>query len=330
MKESASFSLLCQCLRGLRETKTRSALESKAHKEQTLDWNPVIRLADIHYILPLMFHQLKKNNALTILPEDLQHLLTEVYTFNCQRNDLIYDEINRIASLVNQAGIEPVFIKGSAGLLMNLYDNRGLRMMGDVDLLVYKTDIPTCTKLMQSDGYSPIEGLYMPDADDHYHGFPLVHDRHNIRFEIHERLADDPILDTQAIIEDSVKVQLEEGVVRVPSKTHFIIHNILHHQVFDNGIAGENILLYQLLDLYTIRETFEQQLDWKTIGAFFIKHSHQKAFCFPLDMLKKYFHQRYPKNISFSLRYSIRFRQNRNRFNKLFNRCQSLRPQQVA
>ncbi len=231
---------------------------------------------------------------------------------------LIYNEINSIAALLKPADIEPIFIKGSAALLMGLYEKPGLRIMSDVDFLVSKKDMSTCTELMQSVGYYPMEGLWLPE--DCYHGFPLVHDSHSIRFEIHDRLADKPILESDAIIADSVQIQMESGVVRIPSKEHFTMNNILHHQVFDRGIENENLLLYQLLDLYTMRQKFDSQLNWKSIGAFFTSHSHQNAFCFSIDMLRKYFNQRLPKKMPASLQFHIHYRQSKNRYNKLIHR----------
>lgn len=320
MKESLSFSILCHCLQEGNGKKNHSVQVGKLAEKFQLDWSDILRLGDSHYVLPLLYHQLKNKNALKLLPQDAQEVLTQVYELNCRRNDIIYNEILNIVSLLHPAGIEPVLLKGSAGLFMGLYGERGLRLMGDVDFLVSKKNSLKCRELMQSAGYSPIEGLYLPDADEHHHGFPLVHEDHSIRFEIHERLADNPFLDSRSMIGDSQAIQVEGGILRIPSKTHFVINNILHHQVFDQGLENENILLYQLVDLYMIRDKFESQLDWNTIGAFFLRHSLEDAFCFTIDMLQNYFDQQLPKKIPWSLLCRIYYRQNKNRYNRLIHR----------
>jgi len=326
MRESLIFSFLCQCLQQF-DKKRHLSQQHKAIQNLKPDWYQVTSLADTHYVLPSLYYQLQEKRLLQFLPEDIQISIADIYTLNRSRNDRIRREIHRIAGLLNPAGIEPVFIKGSAAMLMDLYDEPGLRIMGDVDLLLRKNEILTCTELMRSVGYAPIEGLYLPDADGHYHGFPLVHDNHSIRFEIHERLANDPVLESESIINDSVQIQIKDRVVRIPSKEHFAINNILHHQVYDGGMENEELLLYQLLDLYTIREKYERQLDWKAVGAFFTDHSLQEPFCFSMDMLKKYFNQRIPGKIPFSLNCRIRYRQNRNRFQKLIQQLKFIQPE---
>lgn len=297
MKETASFSLLCQCLQNPGSPEEKLTSTQKTLQRLQPDWYAVARLADLNFVSPILYHQLKQKKLLRMLPEDLQVLLAEIYELNRQRNNLIYSEINHIASLLNPAGIEPVFLKGCAALLMQLYDDRCLRVMNDVDFLVKKKELPICVELMQSAGYYPMEGVNLPD--DFYHHQPLVHDNHSIRFEIHERLDHDPLLDSKAIITESVVMKIESGIVRVLEKTHFTVHNILHHQVFNRGLWTDMVPLYQLYDLYAIREKYDRELDWKWIGTFYKDHSLPDAYFCSLGLLRKYFNQAPPAEIRF-------------------------------
>ncbi len=299
MKKCDSLSLLCQYLQNLDSRQEDSAPTPKVRQKLQPDWHAVARLADQHFVLPLLYQQLVRKRILQLLPEDLQTLLAEIYKLNRLRNDLIYNQINRIAFLFNSAGIEPIFLKGSAALLMELYDDPGLRVMNDVDFLVDKKDLPTCVELMQSMGYYPMEGLKLPE--DFYHHPPLVHNSHSIRFEIHERLHTDSVLDSEAIITESVMIKMPDGIVRVPKNTHFTIHNILHHQVFDKNSLNEETPLYQLYDLYMMRERHDRHLDWRSICCFFTNHSLQDPYYYSLDLLRKYFKQRPPEKIRLSV-----------------------------
>lgn len=297
MKESASFSLLCQCLQNSGNQRGSLTRTQKTLQKLQPDWYEVARLADLHFVSPLLYHQLEQKKLLRLLPEDLQVLLTEIYELNRQRNNLIYSEINHMASLLNPAGIEPIFLKGCAALLMELYDSRCLRVMNDVDFLVEKKELPICVELMQSAGYYPMKEVNLPT--NFYHHTPLVHDNHSIRFEIHERLDHDPLLDSKAIITESVVIKVEDGVVRVPEKKHFAVHNILHHHVFNRGLWTGIVPLYQLYDLYAIREKYDRELDWKWVGGFFKDHSLPDAYSCSLGLLRKYFNQSPPAGIHF-------------------------------
>ncbi len=294
MKTNRSFSLLCRCLQTTENEKMNTFLTDQIGQP---DWYAVARVADSHFVTPLLYHRLFQKGLLAFLPEDLQLLLAEVHRLNRLRNNLIYNEINRIANLVNPVGIEPIFLKGSAALLMGLYEDRGLRVMNDVDFLVSKKDLLTCMGLMRSVGYRSMDGVNLPV--DFYHQNPLVHDRHSIRFEIHDRLDQSGTLESQEIIAESVVIQLPDGVIRVPSVTHFTIHNILHSQVSDNGLIKGRVPLYQLYDLFTVRERYTEALVWESAKCFFTRNSLQNAFYFSLGMLRKYFKLSPPTGIRF-------------------------------
>lgn len=297
MNPIISFDFLCGCLQHSDIDGDGSAWNTKRFKKTQLDWQRILRLADGHFVLPLLYHHLQQKGILASLPEDLQELLAEIHHLNTLRNTLILEEINRLAPLFNSEGIEPVFVKGSAALLMELYENRGLRVMNDVDFLVSREQRPICIKLMQSVGYSFMEGVRLPK--DFHHDFPLIHDGHSIRFEIHDRLNRKPILDSTIIRRDSEAIDLPKGRVRVPAKTHFAIHNILHHQVFDHGFFEEKMPLYQIYDLYILRENHDAMLDWRAIGDLFTVHYLQDAYHSTLWFLQKLFHQMPPSEVNY-------------------------------
>lgn len=294
MKMKVSFAVLCRCLQNADRD---SPCVCASVPEKRVDWYEVARVADANFVTPLLYHRLVQKDLLALLPEDLQALLAEIHKLNRQRNELVYSEINSIANLLNPAGIEPIFIKGSAALLMDLYDNRGLRVMNDVDFLVDQKDLATCMELMRSVGFHAMDGVNIPA--DFYHQKPLVHARHSIRFEVHVRLSHQSVLASEAIIADSTEIRMPAGIVRVPSTMHFTIHNILHHQVFDHGLLKGRVPLYQLYDLYTIRERWSSEIDWQVICDFFTGHSLPAAYYCSIGMLRGSFDQQPPAGLRF-------------------------------
>lgn len=92
MKDILSFSLLCRLLKypeGDRD-------ESIRNIQKKVNWYSVVKIADAHFIIPLLYYRLAQKNLLAFLPEELQILLTEIHRLNSQRNELIYREINHI------------------------------------------------------------------------------------------------------------------------------------------------------------------------------------------------------------------------------------------
>ncbi len=292
MKKNDSFSLLCRCI----QPGTGAELEVIAGNSE-INWHGLMQAADRHFASTLLYYQLQKKRILHLLPEELKSLLEQIFSLNQQRNRLILSEVNHIASLLNSVGIEPLFLKGCAGLIMEIYDDVGLRIMNDVDFMVDEKELSACVQAMEADGYYPMEEVNL--AEDFYHLNPLIHDNHNIRFEIHKRLdlEYNPQLDSDTILAQSIVKKVKGGVVRVPEKSHFIIHNLLHHQLFNRGLFEENVPLYQLYDLYALREKDEQELDWKLIERFFKEAQFPDALYYPLGLLDKYYRQPPPAAI---------------------------------
>jgi hypothetical protein len=279
-----------------RDSRTAELRQQLEHNE--LDWQAIMPLADQNFATTILFWQLQQKELLPLLPEELQQLLGQLFELNSERNRIILDEVNTLAKLLNPADIEPIFLKGSAALLMGIYPAAGMRIMNDVDLLVPEQDLTTCVELMESVGYYPMEEVNL--SENFYHLNPLVHAKHNIRFEIHKQLdlAYNPQVDTRDIIAESMPVKVEDGVVRIPNKTHFTLHNILHHQVFNKGLFTEDVPIYQLYDLYAIREKYDSEIDWLLITAFFKEHAFPDALSYPLGLLRKNFSQPAPSGVS--------------------------------
>lgn len=299
MKTDSPSCVLLRCLRYPEKEKSQEIGLGKYLARNEPDWQAIVEYADKHFVIPLLYYNLQQRGFLWYLPEELANLIREIYHLNVLRNDRIRKEIIRLIPLFNSADIEPIFLKGSAALLMNLYGDNGLRAMNDVDFLVSREQRTVCVKLMKSKGYREMEGVNI--SEDFYHEKPLVHEDHSIRFEIHDRLHSKiEALGSTDIIQRSHVCQLEgEGRVRVPDYNHFAVHNILHHQVFDDGYFQENVPLYQLCDLYMLREKYDQFLDWKRIGERFALHSLQDHYHQTFHEIKRCFNQSPPEEIGF-------------------------------
>ncbi len=297
-KKNTPFLQLCRCLTNGSPRDAQTKQLRREMENGKFEWLAIMPLADKNFATTILFRQLQQKELLSLLPEELQQLLAQLFELNKERNRVILDEVDILAELLNPAGIEPVFLKGSAALLMEIHAAPAMRIMNDVDLLVPKKDLATCVELMESIGYYPMEEVHL--SDNFYHLNPLVHKRHSIRFEIHKQLdmKFNPQVDTRDIIADSVPVQVKGGIFRVPTKTHFILPNILHHQLFNRGLFTENVPIYQIYDLYTAREKFESEIDWPLIVDFFKKHAFPDALYYPLGLLRENFMQPAPAAVS--------------------------------
>ena len=103
-------------------------------------------------------------------------------------------ETVRLARLFEAAGIRLLALKGSL-LALRLYGDVALRASGDIDLLVAPDDVPAAVTLLETAGYGnrqpqiPLTGHRWKVFARHRHELKMV--RHNLKVEVHWRLAPD-------------------------------------------------------------------------------------------------------------------------------------------
>lgn len=76
-------------------------------------------------------------------PED-RAVLRTAYELNQVRNTQISAQILQIARQLNSIGVRPMFIKGTAHLVSDLWPMPGSRMLRDVDVLVAEDEVDHC------------------------------------------------------------------------------------------------------------------------------------------------------------------------------------------
>ena len=253
------------------------------------DWHALAKLADRHYLTPLLYHHVYRHGLLPALPPDLLTLLTEIHRQSTLRNQRILEELDRLTALWNSAGVAPVLLKGAAALVVGLYLEPGLRVMNDVDLLAAPDEIEACRAVMAEAGYRPMDLLRMRPW--HIHEMPLVHDGHNIRFELHRRPTKGGVLTAKAVRSAARRVQIAGGVALVPSVEHFALYNILHHQIQHKGLWSGQVWLYQLYDLYLITQGRAGTVDWAWLEARCSGGARRLAYHHAFHLLHRYFGQ---------------------------------------
>jgi len=200
------------------------------------DWEAILTTASAGLILPHIYVSLRTKKVLDFLEEDFVAYLHEIYILNKERNeDLVY-QAQHIAKLLQEEGIEFVFLKGTALLISDYYSDIGSRMVGDIDLLVNEQDQERTDALFRKAGYFnniAKTSIGKLDLADHRHLSRLVHSDYIGAVEIHKRVIDQSIeaLDPIVIIRD----REEFKGMPTPSLTHLSLHNIYNWQLNDSG-----------------------------------------------------------------------------------------------
>jgi len=120
-----------------------------------LDWNYIIDCSIKQGISPLFYWNLKKISNGKDVPSEVMKSLEKMYYSNLARNMLLYDELSKILTAFQKAGIDTIVLKG-AFLAEEIYKNIGLRPMSDIDLLIKEKDLQKVKRELTELKYSTI------------------------------------------------------------------------------------------------------------------------------------------------------------------------------
>ncbi len=201
-------------------------------------------------------------------PEKWIEPLTDSYYTTFAYNTLLFRSLWLILATLYLEKIPVVLLKG-ASLATQVYENIGLRPMGDLDLLFERQDIPTAARVLQQQGLTPVvmEDEATPDNLNIY-AQPFTGMNSPVAVEMHwdlfgrETHRYEP--DLAWFIAQTEPFQppqsepVQMGDVRLPSDSLNFIY-LSAHAVLKHRGSGEHLLWY--VDLYRLAS--RGNLDWE-------------------------------------------------------------------
>jgi hypothetical protein len=234
-------------------------------------WEHVVWVSTGQLVFPALYLQLKRAGLLEEVPSDLVEYMEEFTNRNRERNRNIINQAIEISGVLKGQGIAPIFLKGTANLLANLYEDIGERMMGDIDVLIDERMIPQVIEVLQANGYYLPEGSDQDFYPNHLHFPPLVKDGMGAAVEVHRWAVRKPyhkVFHFSLIDGAKKKIPLVAGAF-VMSDTHKILHNMLVVQMNDKGYRRGQIYLRQMYDLLLLSEKLDPLKVASDFGRYF-------------------------------------------------------------
>lgn len=219
-----------------------------------IDWQRFVALCSNHVILPAIYLKFQSHGIIDFLPLELAEFLKEIYDLNRSRNDQILEQLKEITEVLNKSDIHPVFLKGAAHLLDDLYSDIGERILGDIDILVPEKDYLPSVKLLENDGYSCFkDSIKYFNVENLKHYPALSKPGYPTHLEIHRLLIDENYRWFNPSITDKEKktVNTLKGCF-VLSDRHQIIHNFVHAQLHHGGHINGIVSFRDIYDLYLL------------------------------------------------------------------------------
>lgn len=261
-----TLELLCQCISPVQNTET---ILSEIHSSE-VDWEPIIFCSGEHLVTPALWFHLNKKGILPALDSDLQEYLKLVYDLNLSRNHKILNQLGSLLPDFNAEGIEPFLLKGIASLVSDLYESLGIRVLGDIDILIPEEKLSIANDIMLQQGYSFTPSIHhqgvTTEPFKHLPGF--IHKDQPVSVEIHRypvALKHRAWVSQQSAWDKCSPIYLKTGVVRLPSPEFRVLHNFCHCQLNDRGYLKGYINARQLLEWVKLRECYDDKIDWVSI-----------------------------------------------------------------
>lgn len=243
----------------------------KLLQNNKIKWERVLYMANLHYCAPLWFSSLKKNGLLPSLPPDLQIYLEHLHQANLERQEYFHQALKEILVKTHDKGVPIIALKGAATFCDDLYNDKGARMMGDIDLLVKSQHIKLIKKILRQLGYEeqadcfgkPI-GLLSRQA----HHLPrYLKPGTPVAVEIHFQTAHqgqaDRVLTTEMSWANK-ELKTWEGLYPfILMPTYRLLHNTVHTLLPNRAYTSSIFPLNQLVEFAYIVHRYHSSIDWR-------------------------------------------------------------------
>lgn len=226
-----------------------------------LHWDQLVELAKYHRVGGLLYERLSPfrqdvpEAAFAWLRSERQQTAAVEMAVKCQ--------LSAIAEAFTASAVSAIAMKGAA-LIGTVYREAGLRPMIDLDLLVERQAIDGAVQALEAIRYRPgavphhLVAYYA--RGKHQHRVPLVHGKHPMAVELHERLTlgIDPFSTDEVFARSVVSGW---GAIRLPDPTDLLFQVAVHFT--EDRRAGSRRALAQLADL--ARTIDRQPVDWEAL-----------------------------------------------------------------
>ena len=105
-----------------------------------INFDDLIKLSSSHLMLPALFSNIDKKSLGHLFPEDFMEYIKNIYSINKARNVILLKEAKELSDLLYKNNINHIFLKGTALLLSDVFEDIGERMIGDIDFIIQHLD----------------------------------------------------------------------------------------------------------------------------------------------------------------------------------------------
>ena len=217
-----------------------------------VNFENLMKLASNHLILPALFFNIKKKNLSHLFPEDFIECIKKVYLINKARNEVLLKEAKELSELLYKDNINHIFLKGTALLLSNVFEDIGERMMCDIDFIIQHKDEEKIKKVLQKNKYASKDSSHSFRIFKPTHLPRMVNKNKTIGIEPHLELLEPKyrwFFNSKKLINDFKDVT---KTIKTPAKSFLFDHCIYAIHIRDQGIIKSYHSHRSIYDIYKL------------------------------------------------------------------------------
>ena len=200
-----------------------------------INFEKLITLASGHLMLPALFFNIQKKKAASLFPEDFITYIKNIFAINKARNEILLDEAKELSELLVENNIKHIFLKGTALLLSNVFEDIGERMIGDIDFIIQHKDEEKIKKVLKYNNNCKSEKLSLWRLFKPTHLPRLVRENKTIAIEAHLELLEPKHrwIFNSKVLRNNFNEELK--TIKTPSTSFLFDHCIYALQIRDKG-----------------------------------------------------------------------------------------------
>jgi len=218
----------------------------------TINFEKLITLTSGHLMLPALFFNIQKKKATYLFPEDFIDYIKGIYAINKARNEILLEEAKELSELLVENNIKHIFLKGTALLLSNVFEDIGERMIGDIDFIIQHKDEEKIKKVLEKNKYFNNYPFILFSFFRVKHLPRQVRENKTIAIEAHLELLNSRY--RCAFNSKKLKNDFNQGLktIKKPSKSFLFDHCIYNFQINDGGFISKKHSHRSVYDIYKL------------------------------------------------------------------------------
>lgn len=246
----------------------------------TFDWELFLRIISKHVIAGVVLDRLVKYPLPATQSDRIHSFSLDLAIKISHNNRLFFYEIQRVAKLLNENGIDIILMKG-----LSISSDK-MRMIGDVDMLVREDKTLQSIEILKELDYTYIGSKINHNVKKYEYEsidlqlpwnnqFQLINEKSNVLLEIHTNLFERARVYDENIssLLDNIEIFWEKKTYNVELKcyTFSLEHSLIlmcMHNAIKRSPASNMFILRTIMDIDNI---VNQKIDWKYLNETTIK-----------------------------------------------------------